>query len=398
MELVNSKTAFTWTEPLNINGIMMMGWPEKQGFSFSKHGYEAAKLDSSIDPDKYGAMIKRSLRPMSLPTLAKARGEYENRKVPQMPRYVICENTGICNRACPFCGIHVIKRYDEKGDAGKLVMEWGDFYKLMEEYSHNEGHYGISIYGLGEPLLWRGKDFDGKPLDVADMVNLSKTLGKFRATNISTNADVANLDRLLECDLDDLIISIDGTTSATYLKNRPPTNKRETDPFGSTVNRVRAFLKKKSELGRSRPFTRLQIINMESTRDEILEFIQTWIEVDGVDDILVKNLDALTPWVGSSAVSEEESRIKMEKIKAMPCQHIFSILAITSSGQFVACCHDARSELSEKMPDGRLPNIKNISAGEWWNGEFMTMLRNEHSSGVFRAPCKTCPERDPWLG
>ena len=398
MELVNSKTAFTWNMPLDINGIAMLGIIEKQGHSFSRAGYLANKENPTIDPDAFGKMFRQALRPLSKPTLDKARQEYQSKTVIPFPRYAIVENTGVCNRACPFCGIHVIRRYDEKGNTGSLIMDWQDFYKLMDEYSHNDDHYGISIYGLGEPMLWRGKDSAGNKLDVADMVNLSKKLGKFRAVNISTNADVPNLDRLLECDLDDLIISIDGTTSEVYIKNRPPTNKNQPDPFGSTMKRVHEFLEKKSKLGYPKPYTRLQIINLESTRDQILDFVRYWIAIDGVDDILVKNLDALTPWGGTGGGSEAESLIKMKKVKSMPCQHIFSILAVTSSGQFVACCHDARSELSEKMPDGRLPNIKNITVTEWWNGDFMRMLRGEHTSGYFRKPCENCAERDPWLG
>ncbi len=398
MQLVNPLTAYPiGAQVENINGVPMRGQKEKQGWSFSRAGYLAACDDPTINPDKFGAMLRKQLRPLSLPTLVKARAEYEGREVQPLPRYLICENTGICNRACPFCSISVIKRYDENGNAGKLVMEWQDFYKLMEEYSHNDGHYGASIYGLGEPTLWRGKDENGRALDVADMVDLAKGLGKFRAVNISTNGDVNNLHRLLECDLDDLIISIEGMTEEVYLQNRPPSNKRQVNAFQSTLDRVHAFLEWKAKRGQPKPYTRLQMINMSSTAPQVLDFIRYWIQVDGVDSVLIKHLDGMTPWVGTAAVGEEEAAIKMEQVKSMPCQHIFSILAITASGSLVGCCHDARSELWEFLPDGRFPHIKNMTAREWWNGDFMTKLRGEHTSGVFRAPCKLCAERDPWL-
>ena len=294
--------------------------------------------------------------------------------------------------------IHVVKRYDENGNVGKLVMEWRDYLKLMQEYGENDGHYGISLYGLGEPTLWRGKDKNGNRLDIADMVDCAKKVGKFRAVNVSTNGDVDNLHRLLECDLDDLIISIDGMTEDVYLQNRPSAKKNDVGAFGRTIERVRAFLELKAKSGLPRPYTRLQIINMASTRDQILDFVRYWIEIPGVDDLFVKNLDGMTPWLGDKMVSAEESAIKMARVKSMPCQHIFSVLAVTASAQFVACCHDARSELWERLPDGRVPHIRNISAKEWWNGEFMTKLRGEHTSGRFRKPCETCAERDPWLG
>lgn len=397
MEIVNAATAFAWSGPLNINNVPMRGIREKQGHAFSRHGYMAALTDPVVDADRYGAMIRATLRPLSKPTLERTRGEYARREVVKFPRYAILEPTGFCNKACPFCSIHVIRRLDEQGNKAGLMLAWSDYLKYMQEAGQHDV-YGVSLYTYGEPLLWRGKDEHGQPLDIRHMVDTAKKVGGYRVANLSTNGDVDNLDLLLDCDLDDVIISIDGLTEEVYLQNRPSTKKNDVGAFDRTISRVRAFLEKKAARGISKPWATVQCINKTETAPLMREYISFWIDQPGVDQVTVKNLDGMAPWVGTAAVSKEESDLKMAVVGNMPCQHLWAIVAMSASGQFLACCHDARSELWEKTSDGRVPNIRNMAVAEWWNGEFMTKLRGEHAGGHFRMPCAACAERDPWLG
>jgi len=399
LELVNSLTAYPIGSQIeNINGIPMRGIFEKQGVAFSRLGYLAAQENPTIDPDLYGSMIRKSLRPLSLPTLNKARKEYADRTVIPFPRYFIIEPIALCNRACPFCSILVTNR--------KGMMKWGDFTKLMDECKEHDV-YGISLYQLGESFLWRGEfkiiDTEGiypisvvnitsQKRNISHMVDYAKSSG-FRAVNISTNGDVDNLDLALDCDLDDLIISIDGTTADVYNVNRPSTRKNDTGAFERTMQRVHTFLEHKASRGQSKPFVRLQCINMENTANQILDFVRYWIDVPGVDDVLVKHLDGMQSWLGDSVVSKEESEIKRKRVAAMPCQHLWAIGSMTADGSLTGCCHDAKTELTTAGC-----NINSMSFADWWNGEFMTTLRNEHNTGTFRQPCVSCLERDPWLG
>ena len=386
MELVNPLTAFifpgAWDAPLDIHGIGMKGIREKQGIAFSAHGWRQAR-DHGGDADAIGAAVRRALRPLSAPTLEKAREDYGARKPGLFPRYFIVEPNASCNRRCIFCPILVTNR---KGN-----MKWQHFVKLMEE-CRKHLVYGISLYQLSEPFLWRGSapGYD-KRYDISDMVNVAKHTGDFRAVNLSTNGDVPNLGCILGSQLDDLIISIDGTTAEVYDANRPSTKPNDTGAFERTVNRVRAFLEKKAARGEAKPFVRLQMINKENTRDQVADFIRYWIDVPGVDDILIKSLDGMAPWL-EGVVSEEEARIKMDKVKSMPCQHIYAIGSMVADGRFNACCHDALTELTTADA-----HIDKMTFVEWWNGEYMTALRAEHEQGASRRPCVICAERDPWL-
>ena len=272
-------------------------------------------------------------------------------------------------------------------------MKCDHFTRLMDECSRHEV-YGISLYQLSEPMLWRDTT-RGQGRTIADMVRGAKAIGGFRAVNISTNGDAPGLESLLNCGLDDLFISIDGTTAEVYDQNRPSTKANDTGAFERTVGRVANFLAQKAARGEPRPWVRLQIINNALCAPQVLDFIRLWIAIPGVDDVFVKNLDGMNPWLGNAAVSVEESAAKMALVRNMPCQHIYAIGSMVADGRYNACCHDALTELTTAGA-----NVEEMSFADWWNGEYMNDLRREHeqAGGVTRQPCAGCVERDPWLG
>jgi len=394
MELVNPLTAYPIGMAVeNINGVPMRGIAEKQGWAFSRAGYLAAKEDPTLDADAIGRAVRRQLRPLSKPTLEKARAEYARREVIKFPRYFIIEPTAFCNRACPFCTILVTNR--------KGSMKWADFEKLMQECSEHDV-YGLSLYQLGEPFLWRESFLVTDALggrarnyrwDISQMVNHSKTVGGFRAVNLSTNGDVDNLDCILGSQLDDLIISIDGTTEEVYSVNRPSTKRNDVGAFERTLQRVHTFLDHKAARGEAKPFVRLQIINKENTASQVLEFVRYWIDVPGVDDVFVKNLDSMRPWFGDKVVSDAEDQLKAQRTAGQVCQHIYAVGSMTADGSLNACCHDALTELTTAGA-----NIRNMTFADWWNGEYMNGLRESHKSGAYNHVCRECREKDTWLG
>ena len=89
MQLVNPLTAFRWAKSLNINGVGMKGSIEKQGVSFSRAGYLAAKGGKTTDPDEYGRMFRAERRPASMYFMNLAQMDYELKTVPTFPRYMI---------------------------------------------------------------------------------------------------------------------------------------------------------------------------------------------------------------------------------------------------------------------------------------------------------------------
>jgi len=381
MELINSTTAFTWTEPLDINGIPMTGVPEKQGVSFGTAGYNIVKSNergNNVSADDINRLVASTLRPLSKPVIEQARLDYTNRTVPDFPSYFIVEPTTACNRRCTFCSITATNRHG--------MMKWEVYDKLMKECAQHPV-YGLSLYQLGEPMLWRDGDYT-----IADMISRGKRAG-FKVINLSTNGDVDNLHLLNDDWSGDLIISIDGVTTETYAKNRPSAKKEDAQVvFDRTVKRVLDFLNNRPLSLSSDLRIRIQIINNESTRAEIVDFIRFWIKQRGVYDVFVKNLDSMRPWLKEQVVSEVDDAAKAAVVSEMPCQHLWSIGSVTVNSAYTGCCHDARTELT----DGS--NIKNTSFYDWWHGEYMNKLRQDHIDGKFPYPCSECRERDCWLG
>lgn len=371
----------------------MRGILGKQWIEFSRHGWLAAKDDPTIDADKYGAMIRKSLRPLSLPTLTKSRLEYANKDVPRAPRYWLVETVGgICARRCPFCSINVMERIDKDGNKAKHgMLPWDAWMKFVNECGEYSP-YGCSAYQLGEPMNYVSKDENGNKKDIGDLIDTAKSVGKFKIINVSTHADVTNLPRLLECDVDDLIVSLDGITPETYAKNRPVTSGKQEGAFERTVSRFREFLSLKAERGESKPFVIAQIINSELTRDEVIPFVREWIAVDGIDSVAVKFLDSMRPWIGDKMVGDDEDRIKASGAGQLPCQHLWTIGSLTHTGVLNACGHDAFTQLT----DGS--SIYKNTIFEFWNGDFMNELRREHLAGATRLPCRDCRDRDVWVG
>jgi hypothetical protein len=397
MELVNSQTAYRW-DFIDVDGVKFRGVPEKQGYSFHRAGLLAAQSDPSLDPDTIGKAVRQQLRPLSWKYRLKAIREHATLTAPAFPHAWIVESVNVCNRACPFCTITVMKRFAADGKDIKGVMDWGVFQTLMAECAEHDT-YGISLYQLGEPFLWHGRDADGSRLNIGHMVNAAKRQGKFKVCNLSTNGDVPNLACVLGSELDDLIISIDGMTEATYNANRPSTTKNDSRAFQRTLERVHAFLEQKARLGLPRPYVVLQCINKQDTAAECADFVRYWLQVEGVDAVLLKNLDGMNAWLGDRVVSPDESAAKMAKVASMPCQHIFSVGSAVVDGTYNGCCHDALTELTDTVLVNGVCHrmgVTNTRFADWWQGQFMTQLRREHMAGEFRQPCKNCAERDVW--
>jgi len=394
MELVNPSTAYPIGARVeDIGGVAMKGVVGKQWIEFSRHGWLAAKEDPTIDADKYGAMIRKSLRPLSVKTLKQARDEYARKEVIRAPHYWLIETVGgICARRCPFCSINVMKRIDKDGNEAKPgMLPWDAWMKFVHECGEYSP-YGNSTYQLGEPMNYIGHDESGNKRDIGDIVDTAKSVGRFKIVNVSTHADVTNLRRLLECDIDDLIVSLDAVTPETYAKNRPVTSGRQEGAFERTIARFKEFLALKAERGKSKPFVIAQIINSSLTYDEVLPFIREWITVDGIDMVAVKHLDSMRPWIGDKMVSDEEDRIKAAGAGQLPCQHLWTIGSLTHTGVLNACGHDAFTQLT----DGS--SIYNTTIFDFWNGDFMNELRAEHLRGAMRLPCRDCRDRDVWVG
>ncbi len=289
---------------------------------------------------------------------------YDEKKVLPFPPYLILEPTNVCNLQCPFCPRELTEK-----SRGLGFMELDVFKRIVDQAVENNV-YGISLYMLGEPMLHS---------NIVEMINYAKNAG-IPAVNLSTAATTSNLEKLLDTELDDLILSIDGASKEMYERMRVG------GTFEKTVDIATKFLEKKCELKKDKPYTRVQIIRTKETKVEIIEYVKKWLPL--ADSVYAHNLDGMVPWLGNVMMNEKE--VKEKNSTRLPCTQLWKVLNIFWNGQVSSCCHDA-------LGDMVLGNIKNNTLKELWNSDRANEFRKKHVENDLEGTiCETCTEWDVW--
>lgn len=122
------------------------------------------------------------------------------------PVQAYIEPTLFCNLRCPACPTGL-----QLGLRPSATIKWDLFKSAIDEI----GDYVFSLYmyNWGEPLLHR---------QTPEMIQYAKTkeMNVVMSTNLSLKLSDEYIDRLVRSGLDQLIVSLDGTTAETYVKYR----------------------------------------------------------------------------------------------------------------------------------------------------------------------------------
>ena len=294
----------------------------------------------------------------------KDRRAYDGKTVLSFPPYLIIEPTNVCNLQCPFCPRELTEK-----SRGLGFMDMELFKKIIDEAVTN-GAYGISLYMLGEPMLHK---------NIVDMINYAKNAG-MPAVNLSTAATTTNLDSLLETELDDLILSIDGSSKEMYERMRVG------GTFEKTVEIATKFLEKKKDMKKEKPYVRVQIIRTKETEKEITDYLKKWLPL--ADTVYAHNLDGMVPWLGNVMMTNDE--VKKKNANRLPCTQLWKVINVFWNGTVSCCCHDA-------LGDMVLGNLKDSTLKELWHSERAEMFRQRHlNNDLDGTICKSCTEWDVW--
>lgn len=284
---------------------------------------------------------------------------YKERGCLDFPLHAIVEPTNHCNMMCQMCLRNVMTR-------PKGYMELDIFRKIVDECSAHDTH-SISLYMLGEPILHP---------KIRDMVNYAKRM-TIPYVDISTNA-MADMKCLLGTALDELIISLDGIDDVTYNRNR------QGDYFRIEQNIIN-FLDVKKKGNYEYPFVRMQIIDMESNRPYLEQFVDKWI--DKADVIYIKKLEGMVQGLDNKLISEEDV-LEINRDR-MPCKQLFYTHNINWNGDHAFCCHD---------PCGLsiLGNMRDMTIEEAWNGISKLQEVERHKQNEFTGLCEKCVDWAYW--
>lgn len=294
---------------------------------------------------------------------------FQHAKVKGLPFLVEIEPTNRCNLSCGLCltGLGKLKR--PKGD-----MALNQFKNIIDQLE--EGIIYLVLYNLGEPLLNQ---------HIYQMIKYAKEKKIF--IRLSTNANFYNKDiiSVLDCGIDELVISLDCVTPQAYLKYK------KNPSFERVIDNIKLIVKTRGK--RLIPFINLQLLLMRDTENDIGKF-KKMVRNLGVDAGLIKKVRIDFPGINpdKSFLPQNDKHIrrayKDNYYGQGICYRPWISTLIFMDGSVVPCCFDMEGEYL-------FGNISNRNFTEIWNNEEYTFFRKEMLRGTDRVYlCKQCSFRE----
>lgn len=182
---------------------------------------------------------------------------------------------------------------------------------------------------------------------------------------LSTNAGLLSEERsraILDDNLLDVInFDVDGVRKETFEGIR-----RKLD-FDRVLENIHFFLAYKAEKNRKKPQTRMTIIKMQPTEDEIDEYVEYWSpRVDNVD------VNKYNTWLGT----KEDLNVGADYEQSLSgqfdfaCIHPWDELVIAADGKAGLCCldYDLKAEIGD---------VNHQSITEIWKSDVLNAYRSQ---------------------
>lgn len=169
----------------------------------------------------------------------------KNSGVVGYPVRLVIEPTNVCNLSCPLCPAGRDNKDHERG-----MVDFRMFTDIIDEVG--KYLFEIDLYDFGESLL--------NPR-IHDMIEYAAR--RNIRTNLSSNLNVADPEKLVKSGLSRLIVSIDGTTPETYRQYRVYGD------FNRVIKNVKAINSIKKALGKSEPRLVWRFIVMHHNQHEV---------------------------------------------------------------------------------------------------------------------------------
>jgi len=298
-----------------------------------------------------------------------------------------------CNFRCTMCSVTDFKNGKRCED-----MSYELFAKRLGELDEL---VQISLTGLSELFLLHET--------LEPMLRLCRER-KFW-TNIATNGSLLHqrdwIKRLIEINLDEIVISIDGVTAETFERIRIKSN------FSQVCKNSRNLNEQFNAAGVFPKRTKMQTVLQSNNRHELFKFVPfakelgfsciafetepfDWGNIDWrqrnskvagelepheIDQLLEQGKE-LGVEVGFVQIVQRYTALA--KISSL-CSWPFSKIFISSDDRVVPCCHISNPDYFEI---GKLGAKKSVS--DVWFGEDYTAFRNSHISGNIPQQCQSC--------
>lgn len=279
-------------------------------------------------------------------------------KITDFPLNIIVEPGNYCNLNCITCANNKLTR--PKGQMNILLYK-----KIIDEISQENPYTRLWLDFYGEPLLQKFK--------IYYMIDYARKKG---LKNIEINTNGTLLDRemaemLLDSQISFISIDCDGFSKEIYEKIRVGANR------DITYANIEYLLKRKKELGLSKPIIEVKVMEMAENKAEINDIINYW-RARGAWTTTRR----LISWAGMC--DDIRPEVSTDRIA---CGNAVGILPITWDGKAANCVMDVDAQFV--CGDVNKESIKNI-----WKHRNETMVSKhmEHKFNELPDICKQCTD------
>jgi len=318
----------------------------------------------------------------------------------RLPRQLYIEVTNRCNSRCQTC----IRTFEQLEPVRDLTL--AEFRAIVDQFPILDR---VVLHGIGEPLL---------NAELIDMIRYIK--GQFHPATVLFNSNAVLLDEdwqhaLIEAQLDELRVSLDAATAATYLRIRG------IDAFDTVIQNLRHFASLVQKAGR--PRLSLWLTGSRENLSQLPALVDLAAEI-GVPEVYVQRMVLVHHGLARAEQSvyrqlraQEETALacaaRQAKAQGLDlsasglaspqeslhgqdnadtpwsaCYRLWTTTYITANGNVLPCCISPFS--TANYTDLVLGNVFQTPFAQIWNGEAYVNRRAALHTAQPIEPCEQC--------
>lgn len=281
------------------------------------------------------------------------------------PKFIALESTRLCNLRCKMCVCHSdsiehshVKSHPKHFDIEKY--KW-----IVDQVAPYKDYIGICPQFQGEPFM--------SPY-IREMIDYGK--GKDIPLGFTTNALLWTdeyIKHMIDANVNNICVSIDGATKETYEKIRIGGN------YEKMVQNIEKFFTMRKELSPHNPplpYFSVNATKIPENEHELPMILDKWLGLAGTVSVNNVCVDHVVP----------EKYFEPERY---PCPFLWEGLHILTNGDVIACCRD--SDYEEVMGNSYTTPLLEI-----WHNEKYQRFRKLHRDGEWNK-IPMCSRCDTWM-
>lgn len=280
----------------------------------------------------------------------------------KFPKFMALESSRLCNLRCTMCVTHSdfidhshLNKYPKHFDLQKY--KW-----ILDQMAPYKDFMSIAPQFQGEPFM--------SPY-LLEMITYARQKGFLVGfTSNATLWDDAIIDFLIDKEVNNICVSLDGATKESYERVRIGAD------FDVVVGNLNKLIQRKLERGVDAPWLAINMTLMPENRHEQDKLIGEWLGKAHLVSINNTCINHVVPE-------------KFHQPERYPCPFLWEGVHILTNGDVIACCRD--SDYEEVMGNAFDTPMMDI-----WNGSKYKLFRRLHATKQWDA-IPICARCDTWM-